>query len=263
MPATRPSWGRGMTWDVDELAHPLGGLGPGVDRGADAAHVAADDGGDEAAADLDRARTSRTLAALHMASLASTRPTRPFVSTRPSACLAHRLLPPCSAVSAALRRALARHVERPRSSWGRGITCTLTTSPTRRGGRRAGVGRGLARGHVALHEGGHQARADRLPAREGDARRLQHGVDRLEQGDQPAWSRSFPAPASSLALFLSLKPQASDLRPRSGGRTRSPRPCPCGPRAGTSGPRARGPARRSTPASPPTRSFITSPVPTP
>ena len=52
----------------------------------------------------------------------------------------------------------------------------------RRGG--AGVGRGLDRGDVAAHDGGHVAGADLLPADERHLGGLDHGVRRFDHRDE-------------------------------------------------------------------------------
>ena len=88
---------------------------------------------------------------------------------------------------------------RMRSTWscGRGITCTLTSSPTRarRGG--AGVGGGLDRADLAPHE--HRSRSPavtRSLPNELDLGRLDHGVGRPRWSRPSPWSRSFRARAS-------------------------------------------------------------------
>jgi hypothetical protein len=55
---------------------------------------------------------------------------------------------------------------------------------TARGGR-AGIGRGLDRGHVAAHDGRHVAGADLLPPHEADLRGFDHGIGGLDHRHQP------------------------------------------------------------------------------
>jgi hypothetical protein len=74
---------------ADQFADLAGRVGAGFDRRPHAAHVALDDRGDQAAADPTRLTIS-TLAALAIASVASTRPINPLVSTNPIAlCMVH------------------------------------------------------------------------------------------------------------------------------------------------------------------------------
>ena len=53
------------------------------------------------------------------------------------------------------------------------------------GRRRARIGGRLDRRDVAAHDGGHVPGADLFPADQRDLRRLDHGIGRLDHGDQP------------------------------------------------------------------------------
>ena len=72
-----------------------------------------------------------------------------------------------------------------RSSPGRGMTCTPTSSPDAPCGSGAGIGRGLDRSDVTANERRNQARIDLLPADENHVCGLEHRICGFNHADQP------------------------------------------------------------------------------
>ena len=72
------------------------------------------------------------------------------------------------------------------SSAGRGITCTPTSSPTRRAAAAPGIRRRFHRADVATDDRGHQAGVDFLPADEDHVGGLDHRVGGLDHAHQAA-----------------------------------------------------------------------------
>lgn len=70
------------------------------------------------------------------------------------------------------------------SSWGRGMTCTLTTSPIRLAAAAPGVGSGLHGGHIPGDKHTDQTAANLVPAKELHVGRLQHRIGGFDQGDE-------------------------------------------------------------------------------
>ena len=85
------------------------------------------------------------------------------------------------------------------SACGRGITCTLTTSPTAFAAADAGVHRGRHRRDVAGQVDGAESAADLLPARVGDVRRLEGRVGRLHEARRAPSFRSSRLPFAPCA----------------------------------------------------------------
>ena len=109
-------------------------------------------------------------------------------------CVASRLRPAPNQACGSPRRSTRRRLLARRrlstgqhdstSSCGRGMTCTDTSSPTRRAAGGPGVGRRLDRSDVAAHEHRDEARADVLLADEHDVGRLHHCVGGFDGADQ-------------------------------------------------------------------------------
>lgn len=70
------------------------------------------------------------------------------------------------------------------SLWGRGMTCTEISSPTRSAAAAPASVARLDRAHVAADHHSHQAAAHVLLADQGDVGRLDHGIGRLDGGHE-------------------------------------------------------------------------------
>ena len=87
-----------------------------------------------------------------------------------------------------------------RSSCGRGMTCTLTTSPIRPPAAAPASVAALTAATSPVTNARDQAAADLVPAEELDVGGLQHRVGGFDQGRRSPWSRSCPALPSFFAM---------------------------------------------------------------